>query len=313
MKGTAVSRALAVVLAATALAAARPAVAWTDSSHRVAAAIAWQRLSPEVRQQAVDLLLAAPPASGIRDLMPRHGAAAERRRELFLAAATWPDLVKHRDSPFDHTGWHYTNRYWRQGRDGRPQEVPWLKPAPQNVVERIRALSRGLADPGEPPAQRALDLAWLLHLVADVHQPLHTSARVTDRRDERRGDRGGNTFLLHRDRRGERWSLHAYWDRIVGLARPRRSGESEEEWIDRLAAEALAAAPPGSFPLHPADPDAWAAEGVHLAQAEVYRGVRRNHEPSAAYRQRAFALSLEALSRSGQRLADLLQRTLATP
>jgi len=304
---------LLAALALAALAAGHPAAAWSHSGHRVAAAVAWERLSPEVRERVVELLLAAPPESGIPDLMPTAGPLAERRRELFLAAATWPDLVKHSGSPFDHGGWHYTNRFWRSGPRGEAVPVPGLRAAAQNVVERIRTVSRTVADRGEPPAQRALDLAWLLHLVADIHQPLHTSARVTGRRDERRGDRGGNTFLLHRDRRGERWNLHAYWDRILDNASPRRRGESEAAWIDRLAAEALAAAPPGSFPLHAADPDAWAAEGVHLAQTEVYRGVERLHEPPAAYRQRALALSLEALSRSGQRLAELLEHTLATP
>jgi len=300
-------------LALASLAGGPPAAAWSHSGHRVAAAVAWECLSPEVRQRTVDLLLQAPAASGIADLMPATGPLAERRRQLFLAAATWPDLVKHSGSPFDHDGWHYTNSFWRGGRRGEAVPVPGLRAAPQNVVERIRTFSRTVADRGEPTAQRALDLAWLLHLAADVHQPLHTSARVTGRRDERRGDRGGNTFLLHRDRRGGHWNLHAYWDRILDTASPRRRGDSESEWTDRLAAEALAAAPPGSFPLHAADPDAWTAEGVHLAQTEVYRGVDRLAEPSAAYRQRALTLSLAALSRSGQRLADLLEHTLAAP
>jgi hypothetical protein len=295
----------------SALAAALPVAAWSDAGHRAVAAIAWEHLSPEARRQAVELLLAAPADSGIRELLPARGAPDERRRQLFLAAATWPDRIKRTGSPHDHSGWHYTNLFWREGKDGEPVPVPELRPAPQNVVERIGALSRGLADRGAPPAQRALDLAWLLHLVGDVHHPLHTAARVTARPGEERGDRGGNAFELHRERRGdERWNLHLYWDRILDLARPRRTGESRVEWIDRLASEAARAEGVEDFELHSMNPRTWASEGTHLAQTEVYRGVERLHEPSAEYRQRALHHSRTAIARAGYRLADLLEKCL---
>jgi hypothetical protein len=294
-----------------ALVAAVPAAAWSDAGHRTAAAIAWEHMSPEARRQAVALLLAAPADSGIRDLLPARGAPDERRRQLFLAAATWPDRIKRTGSPYEHSGWHYVNVFWREGPDGEPRAVPELRSAPQNVVERIGALSRSLADRGAPPAQRALDLAWLLHLVGDVHHPLHTAARVTGRPGEERGDRGGNAFELHRERGGDdRWNLHLYWDRILDLARPRRTGESRAEWIDRLAAEAVRTEGVEDFELRSMNPRSWAAEGVELAQTEVYRGVERFHEPSSEYRQRVLEDSRIAIARAGYRLADLLESAL---
>jgi len=309
-----VRRAAAAAWLAMLLAAAPPApvaFAWSDAGHRAVAAIAWQRLSPEAREAAVELLRAAPADSGLRELLPERGAPAERRRRFFVEAATWPDQVKHTGSPYDHAGWHYVNVFWRVGSDGAPVPVPELEPAPQNVVERIGALSRGLADRGAPPAQRALDLAWLLHLVGDVHHPLHTAARVTGRPGEERGDRGGNAFELHRAGRGdERWNLHLYWDRILDLARPRRFGESRAEWIDRLAAEAVRTEGVEDFELRSKNPRSWAAEGVHLAQTEVYRGAERLREPTDEYRQRALVHSRAALARAGHRLADLLEKSL---
>ena len=60
---------------------------------------------------------------------------------------------------------------------------------------------------------KAVALAWLLHLVGDIHQPLHCSSRVTPDEALPRGDAGGNTFRLDDNR-----NLHGYWDRILGEA-----------------------------------------------------------------------------------------------
>jgi hypothetical protein len=58
------------------------------------------------------------------------------------------------------------------------------------------------------------------------------------------------------------------------------------------------------------NPRSWAAEGVELAQTEVYRGVERFHEPSSEYRQRVLEDSRIAIARAGYRLADLLESAL---
>jgi hypothetical protein len=43
-------------------------------------------------------------------------------------------------------------------------------------------------------SQRSIALAWMLHLVGDIHNALHTSARVTFM--DPKGDEGGNLFKL---------------------------------------------------------------------------------------------------------------------
>lgn len=293
-----------------------PATAWDDVGHRVVAAIAWERMSPAAREAAVELLRAAPADSGIAELEPDRASPEERRRELFLAAATWPDLA--RGTSYHRGGWHYVNHFWRFDDRGRPVPVEELRPAPQNVVERLGALEGSLADRGAPKAQRGLDLAWVLHLVGDVHQPLHTSARVTDRRDERRGDKGGNTFLLHR--RGwfddRRWNLHAYWDNILDLARPRQTFEGDAAFVERMVGEVMGQAAAGDptalgHGLKPGDYEAWAREGVVLAQDVVYlHGLERLEKPPQQYLDVAHGVAVERMARAGARLADLLERTL---
>jgi len=276
----------------------------------VVAEIAWEEMSPEARQQAVELLRRAPQDSGITGLAP-----AGRDWLLFTIAATWPDLVKRIDDhPYDHPTWHYTNHFWRVDAEGRPRPVPGLQPAEENVVERTRHLSAVLADGSRPAGERAVALAWLLHLAGDVHQPLHASSRVTDHPGEEEGDRGGNRVLLHR----QGWfsdrqvNLHGYWDRIFDQARGARFWESERAWVRRLAEEAVAEWPSERLPeAAEANPGAWARESLGLAQAVVYPGVRRGEEPSAAYRERALATARRGVALAGYRLAALLEGALA--
>jgi len=41
---------------------------------------------------------------------------------------------------------------------------------------------------------KSYDLTWLIHLVGDVHQPLHCVARIT--KGDPEGDKGGNDVKL---------------------------------------------------------------------------------------------------------------------
>ena len=154
-------------------------------------------------------------------------------------------------------------------------------------------------------------LAWLLHLVGDVHQPLHTSARVTDHPGEEEGDRGGNTVLLHREGwfSDRRVNLHSYWDRIFATARGQRFWESESAWVERLAAEAVAVWPEARLEAEVAvgEPGVWAREGLGIAQSVVYPGVVRGEEPSGAYEELALATSRRAVALAGYRLGRLVE------
>lgn len=305
-------RAVLLLTPLLALLAAPPATAWTDAAHEVTAAIAWQQMTPATRRAATDLLLQAAPSTGIPDLVPHATADDATRRRLFLAAATWPDRVKRDDTlrpRYDHPGWHYVNHFWRPGPGGSPQPVPELSPAPENVVERLHTLAERLRDPDAPPPERALALAWVLHLVADLHQPLHVSARVTDHPEELRGDKGGNTFVLHGD-----WNLHAWWDTLPERQHPRRFWESRRRWVDRLARRLAAATPARDDESGPpADFDAWARESLRLAQRQVYAGVERHRRPPAEYRRAAAATADRRLAGAGRRLAALLETVLAAP
>jgi hypothetical protein len=66
------------------------AQAWNDRGHMLVAAVAYERLTPAVRQRVAVLLRSNPSyrqwVQGIR--------GSERTRTAFLRAATWPDAIK---------------------------------------------------------------------------------------------------------------------------------------------------------------------------------------------------------------------------
>jgi hypothetical protein len=180
------TKTLRIVLALGLVLAASPALAWDALGHEVIARIAWEHMKPETRAKAVALLRAAPADADLASL-------AADDRELFQRAATWPDIVRDeafpaRHAKYHHSNWHYTNYFWELDESGRPRDVDRLRPQDVNIVERLQALERSVADPGRDASERAVDLAWILHLGGDIHQPLHASARVTSTEPE--GDRG---------------------------------------------------------------------------------------------------------------------------
>ena len=189
----------------------RSAWAWNATGHEVVARIAWNTMTPAVRQRVMALLEAAPSDACLVDLLPADGRPiAARRREFFLRASTWADIVRPGENDtrpctrFNRAEWHHINYFW-QGVSGvtgidRPTDRSDLTPPTSNVVSQLpllRALA-ACATPqcGSTAAERAIALAWILHLVGDMHQPLHTSARITSQPNEQKGDQGGNLFVL---------------------------------------------------------------------------------------------------------------------
>src|SRR6266705_2439805 len=173
-----VSRAALVTAALLAL----PASAlWDPAGHRTVAAIAWEHMTPHARARAVELLLHGPALANFASLRPAGASEAARDRALFLNAATWADLVRNRNQAwhvYHHPTWHYADFYW-DVENGLPQDIPGTGPDSLNAVERIVALRATLVDSSAADTTRAVALAWLLHLVGDIHQPLHCSSRVS--------------------------------------------------------------------------------------------------------------------------------------
>src|SRR5437870_13642051 len=65
---------------------------------------------------------------------------------------------------------------------------------------------------GNDPERKAIALAWLFHLVGDIHQPLHTAQLFTT--DYPKGDRGGNEICVRVKEAEQPMDLHRFWDGV---------------------------------------------------------------------------------------------------
>jgi S1/P1 Nuclease len=279
---------------------------WDDTGHEVVARIAWDNLTPATRRKVIALLRRAPSDAGMASLRPVSGSRTVRNRVWFERAATWPDLAKSPQPTARHAysrpPWHYRDTFWELGPDGRPQDRPDLRPDAENAVERLGVFERAVADTSRPASDRAVDLAWILHLVGDVHQPLHCEARMTDQ--EPQGDRGGNQFALD----GDNGNLHRYWDGLLTTPYPRDSGETEDGYIGRIAAAIERAHPRAELAgqLGDHDYDAWCRSGAEIAERDVYDHLRRGEAPPHAYHEGALEIARQRIALAGYRLAAVL-------
>ena len=306
-----------------------PAVAmWDATGHRAIAAIAYDRLQPATRAR-VDALLRSHPAldslSVGLDVSSPVGA-----RELFLRASVWPDLIR-RDRRFytetdpasvptpllagfptmaRRAGWHYLTRSF--STDGTPTQS---LQAP-NAATILPGLADALADAALPASIRAYDLSWIMHIVGDLHQPMHGTSRSTAARLN--GDAGGNAEWVQLGATSaDTMNLHAVWDGLVGR-------ESRTIQLDSLAQQLTA-----GFPLSRGGSDYTIPDGAALAavvsdwadeSATLARYVAYDFPPrevggapprlTTAYLTLAGAIARQRVTLAGYRLAALLEARL---
>src|SRR5262249_49210481 len=128
-----------------------------------------------------------------------------------------------RNTAFDdklmHKYRHFIDRPF--STDGTPVES-FQVPTP-NAQDSIALFRRVLAS-RDSDAKKSYDLAWILHLVGDIHQPLHACARVSA--DLPNGDDGGNKARLHCTDCPS--NLHAFWDDALGTTTKLKSPPQEK-------------------------------------------------------------------------------------
>jgi hypothetical protein len=289
-----------------------PANAWNSYGHMLVAAVAYEHLHPEARQQALALLQLNPDyAAWISGVPPQQQSLA-----AFLRAATWADEIKHQPGYVNdgerpkgpdvgaNVGYadHLQHRYWHFvdfpfSQDGTRLDPP----ARPNAQTQIGVFRTALASRRTSADVKSYDLVWLLHLVGDIHQPLHAASRFTQAQPQ--GDNGGNRVSLCA--LPCRKELHAYWDDILG------SGKSPASALRR--ASTLPPAEPSAVAIR--DETVWAKESLALAESAVYvppvGGGAGPYILDADYRSRAKQVASAQVELAGERLAALLNTALA--
>lgn len=181
-----VRRILLLLIGAIALLPAAPAAAWWDYGHKTVARIAMMEVSPRTRAEIARLLRAAPQLD-----TPTCAAAT------IEDASVWPDCIRAMQDRFSYTAtWHYQNV-----NICRPFDQQSACRDGNCVSSQVERNLRLLKDRALPARERLAALAFLVHFVGDMHQPMHSGDR---------SDRGGNGFPAFYSR--IRSNLHSIWD-----------------------------------------------------------------------------------------------------
>lgn len=283
-------------------AAAPLAWPWGREGHRIVARIAARNLKPDARRKLAAIL-------GTNDAGLENAMAA---------ASTWPDEInKSKTGTFY---WHFV-------------DVPVYEPFAlgtlcakheciidriEEMADRLRTNKTGLtlAAPPEPPRPaKSQEVAFLIHFVGDIHQPLHGSDN---------SDQGGNCEhlqppLRHAD--GTKTNvLHGAWDVDQVLAVMKVLGPEEAVATALVQQFTKGASVPQDNAL------GWTRESHQLAREYIYKKLRipkydapfgqcaphvANLTIDQAYLDSNEKLVEQQLLRAGIRLSNLLHEVCA--
>ena len=247
-------------ITAALLMGAQAALAFGGVGHRLIAELAEARLTPAARAEATRLLALEPGAT-------------------LMSVSTWAD----ENRTLGTASWHYVNFPRGEACHYQAARLCIEGHCVVGALEKQLALLASAAS----DAERLTALKYVVHLAADVHQPLH--AGYFD-------DRGGNSYQLQAYDRGT--NLHALWD--TGMAINWPGGED--------AFKAAVKAAPAT--AETATPAAWAEESCRIVATEGFYPEKRSLEP--AYAQRWGATLVQRVQTASQRLAGVLNTALGT-
>jgi hypothetical protein len=211
------------------------ALAWGKPAHRLVAGLAEAQLRPAARAEAA------------RQQAP-EGAAH------LAEVSGWADDVRQAGGPQarDTRRWHFVN-FDLPGCDYAP-----ARDCPEGdcVVAAINRQRARLADRRLSDAERAEALKYLVHLVADVHQPLHATPRAL---------RGGLDFQVGWHGKGR--NLHSVWDALLLDRAMQVSALDEPGYLQLLQSQPPLPPDPTRGSDRPATD--WAQESCRVIEADA--------------------------------------------
>jgi hypothetical protein len=303
-------------------AAALPAVAWDDVGHKITAYVAWQRMSPAARENVIRVLRSAPEDSMLSAYYMSNGPEPvdTRKREYFELVATWADIVRDRAfgtryKKYHHSNWHYDDIFWRQTGDGRIDIVNRAEEGGV-AINKLQEFDRVIRDADASPRDKAIAVAWIMHLTGDIHQPLHNSARLTE--SEPNGDEGGNLFLLEprTEENKNPLDLHWFWDSIVPRSLPLAGDQCDRVYVENLADRMMRKYPFAKLRsgLEVGQFEKWHQEAFALNYTDVFTpDLKRLTMPSARYKKNAYNVAEHQLVLAGYRLGETLNAVFNQP
>lgn len=271
-----IARRLLTLLMLSSIGVTSVAHAWDATGHRLSAYVAWAMLPVETRNAMVELIKSHPryqkDFAGVMPAAVMLADKEEQARWLIGQAAVWPDITRGFDGEdaahYNHPTWHYIDGAWvrdigiqgnvyagtetlptiHDGSDGHITE----QQEATNIVLALEYNLGVLNNRLSTSPQKAVALCWVLHLVGDIHQPLHSGSLISNTLFAT-GDRGGNGIPTPGG------TLHSTWDEAL------RSMPFDDV-LQRMTLTALQT----DMTLVNVVPTAWLDESRRLLQEFVY-------------------------------------------
>jgi hypothetical protein len=270
--------------------------AWGNDGHEIVAVIAAENLTPAAQSHVASIL----------------DAPTDKIAVAMEAASIRPDSEFREEDPSTKP-WHYVDICLTDRRSDVPLRCPAGNCVTGKIDEYAQRLKAGRYDRWGADG----DLAFLIHFVADLHQPLHAA------NDE---DLGGNCVLVESHPRAR--NLHAAWDTTI-VRRLERSIDSGSAETTAHKLEQTYASERSTDVWIPGHTDDIAWESNQIARSDIYMALGIpvepceppaglcNHEPevdlSPAYLDRAGIIAGHQLAKAGFRLASLLNEIWPQP
>mmetsp|Transcript_85627 Transcript_85627/g.169950 ORF Transcript_85627/g.169950 Transcript_85627/m.169950 type:complete len:392 (+) Transcript_85627:70-1245(+) len=299
---------------------------WWDNGHMLVAEVARQQLDAAEVDKLNELF---------REWEHDYPGACD-----VTTVAVWPDMIKCTqvssycakplsDALGQFDSWHFSDKPYN------PDNVP-LSDIQTSLYDKnpsaqwVLASAMNTFNKSRSRFAFNMMLRFVIHIVGDVHQPLHNvegffNDKAIPHLDH--GDVGGN--LIHVANVSFAKNLHAFWDAAAGLYLTNWPySTADTALLEQNASELLKAHPPASFPsynateLRPCWNDGgrqdckdvfqrWASEAYDLAVKDAYQHISQGGTPSEAYVLNAQHLSQRQITLGGRRLGDLLKAVAA--
>jgi len=276
-----------------------------DQGHMVVSQIGFESISnPSARDRYNTLM------SALRFAYPNASSS--------LHAGAWMDDIKHEVPYFNN--WHYKDGPIYADDYSGPRNK---QPPPHNLVWAINTSMTSLKSSATTELEKAIALRVLIHLLGDLHQPLHNAERYSSAHPS--GDRGGNSVRVIDPQTGQLVKLHAFWDYCDGIfedspyccfpnsVRDTAFDEYLSTRVDQIKHAAGCAHNTTEQLEAPIDVEAWHLEGYHLAERVVYPSIEEGANLTSAYVATARKLSECQLGLGGRRLGRLFDSVLSIP
>ncbi|CDZ78267.1 S1/P1 Nuclease [Legionella massiliensis] len=172
-----------------------------------------------------------------------------------------------------------------------------LPPDKVNAVTAIVAAKDQLQAPQANNFDKGFNLRILLHVIGDIHQPLHAASQYS--KAHLRGDKGGNLLFLAKNSIAV--NLHSYWDKGGGFL----SGKSYSNKQIQRKARAIEKRWPCKPEAMTLNPQIWTEESHQLAVEKAYL-IKAGQKPDKNYQYMVKRITEKQIALAGCRLAATL-------